>query len=212
MDKQGWTDLPENSLLRKSYANYDEYLAHQASKLGTIDWLKRYHGQFRDALKERAVDLVGMRPGATVICLGARTGAECEAFTDIGALAIGVDLNPGEKNRHVVTGDFHDLQFADAVFDFAYTNALDHAMDLGKLMAEVRRVLKDGAVFNAEIVLGSKDEGGRDPGAYESLWWERVDSIISAVEKQGFWVARRRDFSFPWNGVSVQFVRTPGGR
>jgi SAM-dependent methyltransferase len=207
MDKQGWTDLPDNALLKKSYASYEEYLQHQASKLGTIDWLKRYHGQFREALRQRASDLVGMRPGATVVCLGARTGAECEAFTDLGALAIGVDLNPGEKNRHVVTGDFHQLQFADGVFDFAYTNALDHAMDLTKLLQEVRRVLKKGGVFHAEIVLGSSDEGGRDPGAYESLWWERVDSVIAAISNSGFWIARKRPFDFPWNGVSVEFVR-----
>lgn len=208
MDKQGWTSLAKDSLLRKKYGSYDEYLQHQASKLGKIDWLKKYHGEFRTALKERAADLVGMRPGATVLCLGARTGAECEAFTDLGALAIGIDLNPGEANKHVVTGDFHHLQYADAVFDFAYTNALDHAMELGRMLGEVRRVLKPGGVFNAEIVLGSSDEGGRDPGAYESLWWERVDSIIEAVSRSGFWVARKRPFEFPWNGVSVEFVRS----
>ena len=207
MDKQGWTNLPNNALLKKTYSSYEEYLQHQASKLGTIDWLKRYHGQFRGALKERAADLAGMRHGATVVCLGARTGAECEAFTELGALAIGVDLNPGEKNRFVVTGDFHHLQFADGVFDFAYTNALDHAMDLTMLLQEVRRVLKSGGIFNAEIVLGSSDEGGRDPGAYESLWWEQVESVIAAIEQAGFWIARRRPFTFPWKGVSVEFVR-----
>lgn len=209
MDKQGWINLTDADLLRKEYANYEEYLTHQASKLGIIKWLKTYHGEFRDVLKDRARELVGMRPGATVLCLGARTGAECEAFTQLGALAIGVDLNTGEKNKWVVTGDFHELQFADGVFDFTYTNALDHAMDLTKLLSEIRRVLKPGGVFNAEIVLGSKDEGGRDPGAYESLWWDRVESIIGAVEKGGFWSARRRGFSYPWNGVSVEFVRLP---
>lgn len=207
MDAKNWMNAKEDNLFQKRYSSYQEYLEHQASKLGEIAWLKTYHGDFREALFKRCEGVVGLRAGATALCLGARTGAECEAFTARGALAIGVDLNPGEKNRFVVHGDFHNLQFADAVFDLVYTNALDHAMDLTKLLAEVRRVLKHGGTFFAEIVYGSGDECGREPGAYESLWWDRVDNVIMQICNGGFWVARRRDLEFPWQGTAVEFIR-----
>jgi SAM-dependent methyltransferase len=203
---RNWKTEVDGKLLLKDYGSYDEYVKHQASKLGKIGWLKKYHLEFHEALKERLHDVAGLRNGATVLCLGARTGAECEAFQAFGALAIGVDLNPGEQNSHVLFGDFHALQFPNSVFDIAYTNAIDHARDIGLLLSEIRRVLKVGGVFNAEIVLGSKDDGGRDPGEYESLWWDNAESVIDRIAATGFWIARTRRFTYPWNGVSVEFV------
>jgi hypothetical protein len=36
--------------------------------------------------------------GKSILCIGARLGGEVRAFTRLGALAIGVDLNPGVRN------------------------------------------------------------------------------------------------------------------
>jgi ubiquinone/menaquinone biosynthesis C-methylase UbiE len=69
------------------------------------------------------------------------------AFRSLGALAIGVDLNPGPSNAQVLVGDFHRLQFADAVFDLAYTNVIGHAFDLSTMGREICRVLKPGGAF-----------------------------------------------------------------
>ena len=55
--------------------------------------------------------------GCSVLCLGARLGGEVRAFTAMGALSIGIDLNPGPNNAYVLPGDFHHLQFAQSVFD-----------------------------------------------------------------------------------------------
>jgi SAM-dependent methyltransferase len=203
---QDWKTDVGGKLFLKEYASYEEYVRHQGSKLGKIDWLKTYHSRFLEALKLRIRDMPGLRHGATVLCLGARTGAECEAFHAFGALSVGIDLNPGEENKYVLFGDFHALQFPNAVFDIVYTNAIDHAADLGLMLSEVRRVLKIGGVFNAEIVLGSKDDGGRDPGEYESLWWDNVQIVVDRIVATGFWVTRKRHFEYPWRGVNVEFV------
>jgi ubiquinone/menaquinone biosynthesis C-methylase UbiE len=64
------------------------------------------------------------------------------AFRALGAMALGIDLNPGPSNPIVLEGDFHRLPFADAVFDLVYTNVLGHAFDLHALGREVCRVLK----------------------------------------------------------------------
>ena len=42
------------------------------------------------------------------------------AFRALGAMALGIDLNPGPSNPIVLEGDFHRLPFADAVFDLVY--------------------------------------------------------------------------------------------
>ena len=64
------------------------------------------------------------RDNSSMLCLGARLGGEVRAFRRLGALALGVDLEPGLNNRHVLPGDVHALQFADGVFDYAFTNIL----------------------------------------------------------------------------------------
>ena len=146
-----------------------------------------------------------------MLCLGARIGTECKAFVDLGAFPIGVDLNPGPENRYVVYGDFHQLQFADASIDWVFTNALDHAFDLDWMVAEAVRVLKPGGGMLAEIVGGSKDEHGRNPGEFESLWWDKVEDVFAVLTKHGLVVERRETFTFPWKGHLVLFRLEPGG-
>ena len=60
--------------------------------------------------------------GQPVLCIGARLGGEVRALTRLGALAIGIDFNPGFRNTHVLWGDASSLQFANATFRHVYTN------------------------------------------------------------------------------------------
>ncbi len=190
----------------RTYSTYKEYEEHQASKLGKLK-LDEYNERLRRELASRVTLIPEITRGATVLCLGARLGPECQSFIDSGAVAIGIDLNPGPANRFVVTGDFHDVQYGDRSFDAVYTNALDHAFDLERVIAEAKRVLKPLGVFIAEIVRGSKDEGGREPGDFESIWWEHVDDLIARIERAGFAVRSRERFDWPWGGDQVVFVK-----
>lgn len=190
-----------DGLRTRAYQSYQSYLDHQASKLQKLN-LARRDAMFRQEFAVRIRDLEPVRRGASVLCLGARTGAECEAFVECGCFAIGIDLNPGEGNRFVVNGDFHQLQFADRSIDIVYTNALDHAFEFQRIINEIARVLTDAGAFLAEIVRGSKDADGRQPGDYEAAWWDRADAPIERIRKLGFTLTARRSFTMPL-GTSV---------
>lgn len=198
--------VTRGGLRQRDYPDDTAYRRHQASKFMTVR-LGDYHPRFRETLIGRLRPLDELAPARTVLCLGARTGAECEAFMALGKLPVGVDLNPGPGNRWVVTGDFHDLQFPAGVFDAAFTNSLDHARDLARVLGEVRRVLAGGGILVAEIVKGSAEPGGREPGEYEALWWDHSSEVVDRIRAAGFDLLAQRDFTSPWGGTQTVWRR-----
>jgi SAM-dependent methyltransferase len=190
---------------KRGYASYEAYLEHQKAKLETHDF-GAYDTEFRKVLRERLATLGIDWPGRSVLCLGARIGTEVKAFLDLGAVAIGIDLNPGDNNRYVVYGDFHDLQFASGSIDVVYTNSLDHAFDLERIAKEVLRVLKPDGLFIVEAVQG-RDQG-INPGFFESFFWKNVDELVRAFENAGFTSSSRRPITRPWPGEQIQLQGT----
>lgn len=207
LDNETWDGT--HSFRARRYSSYEEYLEHQAAKLRTLN-LDRYNSQFKPALMSRILKLEvlkGKDRGRAVLCLGARNGVECEAFVEAGFFAIGVDLNPGDNNRYVVHGDFHALQFADESVDVVFTNTLDHAFELPRIINEVNRILRRNGVFIAEIVRGSADSGGREPGAYESVWWDHSQTVVDQILDLGFALDGREPFEYPWVGDQFLFKK-----
>jgi SAM-dependent methyltransferase len=186
---------------QREYSSYDEYVAHQGSKLKFLD-LADYDRIYGGALRERLQKL-SLKPGAKVLCLGARQGTEVKAFRDLGCDTIGIDLTPGENNPYVVKGDFHDLQFAAQSMDVMFTNSLDHAFDPKKMLAEIRRVLKPGGRLIVEAMRGEAEAKG--PDAYASFWWRRVDDLVSLLAGEDFEVVQRAAFTEPWDGEQICF-------
>lgn len=201
-----WTKAPGEArgLKRREFTNYADYVKLQREKLSIID-LDYYDREFRCALKNRLRSLRFVVPGKSCVCLAARIGTEVKAFTDLGLLAVGIDLNPGDGNQYVLHGDFHALQFADSVVDIVYTNSLDHALELERLLSEVTRVLKDDGSFMVEAMKGTATP--EEFGVYETLWWETVDSLIAAISKEGFELQQRSSFTYPWDGEQLVFSR-----
>ena len=127
--------------------------------------------------------------GQSVLCLGARLGGEVRAFTEMGALSLGIDLNPGPSNKYVLIGDFHHLQFASHVFDLVYTNVIGHAWDLRALGSEICRVLKPSGVFHMDARGDASNETtiSRDTTAihggkgYGSLAYTRAPHLASRM-------------------------------
>jgi len=141
---------PRTGVRARRYRDYGHYVQHQAAKLRRLfNTLVEHDRVYEEIVVARYADLP-LR-GASVLCLGARLGGEVRAFRRLGALAVGVDLEPGPRNRHVLLGDVHALQFADGVFDYAFTNILDHVLDLEAFTAEVVRVLKPDGRLIAEV-------------------------------------------------------------
>lgn len=194
------SDVPSDGFRRRVYASYEQYLAHQRSKLSRLD-LSGYDRTYREVLRQRLAELDVVRPGTSVLCLAARLGTEVKAFIDLGAFAVGVDLNPGSENRYVVHGDFHALPYADSSVSLVFNNSLDHVFDVDRVIGEIRRVLAPGGQLLLEVGRGTSEGGG--PEFYESFAWSRVDQVVELFERHGFELQRRVPFSKPWSGEQL---------
>jgi SAM-dependent methyltransferase len=154
----------------RRYATYDDYLEHQREKLDSLGGVAYKNPDKAVQMFRRRFELIGAMPrSASVICLGARRGEEVRAFIELGHFALGIDLNPGPDAEYVVVGDFHGLNFADGSVDCVYTNCLDHALEIDKILAEVRRVLKPDGMFIIDIIYGYEE--GYSTGNHDTMHW-----------------------------------------
>ena len=198
-----WDSCEGNqNILKRLYPSYEEYVFHQKAKLPLLD-LAKYDQIYRKALRSRLKNLDSIKGKQNVLCLAAHIGSEVKAFLDLGYFAVGIDLNPGEDNRYVLSGDFHSLQFADNSVDVIFTNSLDYVYDLDSFLKEVVRVLRPNAVFISETVSGSEE--GREPGFFESLRWRKINDIIGEIENRGMPLVERQAISSPWEGEQLIF-------
>ena len=197
------------SFRKRGYTSYEVYVAKQVSKLATLD-LTEYDVQFRAVLGERLEALSFLRPGMTVLCLGARSGAEVQAFLDVGCSASGIDLNPGEDNDLVVRGDFHDIPRAPHSVDLVFVNSLDHAFDIRKVISEIERVLRLGGFLIVEAVPGTEEGAHLD--SWDCFCWPTRDALARLFETSGFKLVGRTSFHFPWHGEQLCFAKGPKRR
>ena len=159
------------------------YVRQQTSKLEThLETIQNWDAneiepqltkRFRNAIREKI-------QGRAVLCVGARLGGEVRAFKNLGALALGVDLNPGLENKFVLHGSATSLQFASGVFDIVYTNILDHIDDLVTFFIESKRVMKPSALLMVDI-----DQNAPDEWSVRDLRGQ-VPTYIQTIEGEGF--------------------------
>ena len=188
------SDLGLSLKRRGATDTYSAYIRTQQSKLDKVRTkidaidVGRQHQvkrEFAKALAEGTAGLASLR-GKTVLCLGARLGGEVRAFKALGAVALGIDLNPGRSNMDVVAGDFHALPFPDASFDYAYSNVLDHVFDRDRFAAEACRVVKAGGLFFASLYPG-ESKGGNDAWTgRQSNSLDNKDVFVESMRVQGF--------------------------
>jgi len=173
-----WTH--DGAISQRRYASYDAYLKHQRTKLATIKGrLEENRGLALQSFVSRFETCKQLQSQSTVLCLGARIGTEVEAFIRLGHFAVGIDLNPGEGNTYVLTGDFHRLVFADGSVDVVYTNCLDHLFDLQAVGSEICRVLKPGGIAIVDIVKGYEE--GYVAGGYDATHWARAEDFAKQL-------------------------------
>lgn len=196
---------------RRSYPDYETYVEHQKTKFSALrsKSVIGHDQRFHRALSERLAGMPLDFRRRAVLCLAARQGSEVKAFIDQGAFAIGIDLNPGPKNAFVVVGDFHDLQFADDSVDIVYTNSLDHAFDVDRILAEVVRVVGPDGVFIMEANVSAGD-GAAPAGPYEAMVWEDAEALVAQIEAHGFRIEARQSIEEPWIGEQYTFRRVQG--
>lgn len=176
------------TLARREFTDYASYVFHQGGKArGNREVLLAHLPKQTDGYARifgRATPC--LKPGS-VLCLGARTGAESLGAATAGfAGSVGIDLHP--VGPTVLQGDWHDLQFADASFANVYTNSLDHCLYLDKFAAEVKRVLApDGRFYlMATNRDGNTADAWRATWSNEALHWETSDQLRDALLVYGF--------------------------
>jgi SAM-dependent methyltransferase len=166
----------ELNIRKRKYDSYKEYILHQSRKLNLqFSKIKEYDKIYENIVIDRYKGMFDFN-NKTLLSLGGRLGGEVRAFSKLGALAIGIDIEPGEKNPHVLYGDFHNIQFSDGLFDYAFCNAIDHAYDINKFLSEVHRVLKPDGRFIVELAIVQ-------PGKYEVVDTSNVDNILLLINK-----------------------------
>lgn len=184
---------PEEDLVKRDYKSYEEYLRHQAAKLDKIEHrLEETKAEDLADFKRRFEGCSQLADVRNVLCLGARLGTEVEALHAIGYFAVGIDLNPGQGNVYVLPGDFHHIVFPDGSVDAIYTNVLDHVFDLEQLLGEIRRLLRPGGLFIADVLPGYEE--GFVPGAYEATHWATEQILFDKIKGiSGFNLEEVRD-------------------
>lgn len=172
---------------KKEYKNHNEYIEHQKSKLANgITWLDSYEKLYERFLK-KLLQKEKFRQ-KSCLCLGSRRGTEVRVFNELGIFAIGIDLNPGEDNRYVVTGDASNIQYPDNSVDMVYTNSFDHFLEIDKVLEEIKRVLKPDGLLIFLAASPHAVKGDR----YGAVYWDNLKDVLSYFDsKYGFKLIKR---------------------
>lgn len=189
-----------DGIATKHYDSYKDYIEHQQSKLKTLKSIDEY--EFEKVLLARLTENNTIYDKAIVICLGARTGGEVRVFKKMNYYSIGIDLNPGDNNCDVFPADFNYLPFYNSIADVIFTNVLDHAYNLATLLDEMERILSRIGIIIIEIPEGYMT---KDPGMYESTWWDNISTIKNLFYKRKFKLIYENIFYFPWTGRQLRF-------
>lgn len=180
--------------VKDELSSISEYERMQSSKLYSPKWFQRIQKmdkdiiqpqlrrRFRSVFKEHGFEV----RGRIALCIGSRLGGEVRALQDLGALAIGIDFNPGERNKHVLYGSATDLQFPSGVFDILYSNILDHIQDIDLFFREVSRVAKHGTLLLLDI-----DQNSPDRWSVRDLRG-RVDELSALVQSNGWMLLTKK--------------------
>ena len=151
----------------RRYESYEAYLRHQATKLDLVS--ERLEETKEEDLQRVQAAVRGLRAaaGRALGALPRRPARHRGRGLPVAGLFRGRHRPESRpENRYVLTGDFHGLVFPDGSVDAIYTNVMDHVFDMGRIMGEVRRVLRaDGGLFVVDMLDGYVE--GFTPGRYE---------------------------------------------
>jgi SAM-dependent methyltransferase len=89
--------------------------------------------------------------GGSVLCVGCRNTLELDRFHARGFDdVIGIDVFSQREDIKVM--DMHEMTFPDNSFDVVYaSHALEHSYDVQRVVAEVVRVAREGAIVGVEV-------------------------------------------------------------
>ena len=132
---------------RRHPREYRDYLATQLRR--TLSKRETDPGAGAVALINRVAEA---RPaGGAVLCIGCRNPLELDRFRANGFDdVVGVDLF--SQRDDILVMDMHELSFPADSFDVVYaSHALEHSYDVDRVVREIVRVARDGAVVGVEV-------------------------------------------------------------
>jgi len=175
------------TLAHRTFPDYEQYVYTQGGKARGRSAFLMAHLAKNTQRFEKIFRLASTHlKSGSVLCLGARTGAESLGAVAAGfAGSVGIDLHP--IGPTVLRGDWHDMQFSPASFANVFTNSLDHCLYLDKLCAEVKRVLvTDGRFYLMATNRTITVEAWRAGHKNEGLYWQVSDDLAKAICGYGF--------------------------
>ena len=93
-----------------------------------------------------------------VLCVGCRNTAEIDYFRNKGARVVGIDLF--SESPEILVMDMHRMTFPDDRFDIIYaSHSLEHAYDVHKVVLEIIRVARPGALVAIEVPVQYETRG-----------------------------------------------------
>jgi len=151
-DTRDYYDGPADEIYRRLWRDN----IHMGTWSGTGDTIDAAMARTNEVMVERG----GLEAGSEVLDLGSGYGAAARYLAgQHGCWVVGVNISPREnelaveRNRDaglderidIRYGDFHDLPFDEASFDAVWSQeALLHAADKPRVLAECKRVLRPG--------------------------------------------------------------------
>lgn len=176
------------ALAHRTFIDYETYVHEQGGKAHRLrDFLLAHLPKQTESFARTFTRAAPHLKAGSVLCLGARTGAESQGAIKAGfSGSVGIDLHP--VGPTVVRGDWHAIPFPAASFDNAYCNSLDHCLHLDKFAAEVTRVVvPDGRFYlMATNRPGQTAEQWQDKWSNEALYWDTSDQLSEAIVGYGF--------------------------
>ncbi len=174
------------------------------------------NGAFVHGLAGGVLEWLAAQPGERILDLGCGDGQLTQRIAATGTVVVGVDASPemlaAARSRGVDAqeGRAELLPFADRSFDAVFSNAALHwVRGQDEMMAEVRRVLKPGGRFVAEMgghgniaairvalmaVLARRGYGDREDGVN---YYPTPESYTRRLERHGFKVRQIAYFPRP---------------
>jgi SAM-dependent methyltransferase len=169
-------------MIKPVFTDYTKYLENQKEKtLGHLSG-KRTIKKDRGAIPKfykRFEHLKTIKAGGKVLCLGARSGMEVEAFIQLGYESIGIDLI--EWKPYVIAMDMMDMKF-DYKFDIIYTNSIDHCFDLFKFIQQIKNNLNLNGIAVIDFVHNKR----KIIGTHEAVNIETCEDLTGAFYDNGF--------------------------
>jgi len=139
-----------------------------------------------------------------VLCIGPRDIFEIESFKRMGFRKVqGIDLL--SQGPDVLIMDMHRMTFPDDSFDAVYaSHSLEHSYDPARVVGEIIRVAKNGAILAVEVPIKFTPRGA---DRFDFGGVEGVNRLFAAHIDRVVWTDEQPPGS-PMNGSGTAVART----